>query len=235
MFKLTGFHKSIGNYQVDGVVKDGRGNIKLESERFVFEGDIPGLLRTGLLLSNPALKEKYDTILTIGVKPKSIKHFSVNESFAEKHLIEVENTVYGLADILKGVSSLMVSENIPLENSLEIHRMADGTPVFIAVCGTELFSVVMPDVEECEYEEDILPDYFNITNPLTLAILTDFQNSKECQDKGFELVDIDSVNALPISEYQDSIVEYYYLSNQLKEIFNPELQKMDSPDTMEID
>ena len=113
-----------------------------------------------------------------------------------------------------------MSEGVPFKNSLEIQRLRDWTPVFTAVSGTEVFSCILPNAEEVKYNENVDSDYFTRTNPLTLAILEDFQNHQECQDKGFKLLDAHTSNGLSESEYHDEIVEYHYLSEQLKEVFN---------------
>ena len=86
MFKLSGWHKTVGKYTVEYGIKDE--SILFLSELFVFRGDIAGLLRTSLYLSNPMLQNPKTTILTVGVDPKSVQSFSVDEEFLGKHPFE---------------------------------------------------------------------------------------------------------------------------------------------------
>lgn len=217
MFKLSGRHRSVGNYTVEYDIR--YKDIMFLSELFVFRGDIAGLLRTSLYLSNPMLQNPKTTILTVNVDPESVRSFSMDEQFLEKHPFECAQ-IYELAGIVHGVASLTMAEGVPLQNSLEIQRLRDWTPVFTAVSGTEIFSCILPNAKEVKYNENVNSDYFTGTNPLTPAILEDFQNRQECQDKGFKLLDAYTSNGLSESEYCDEIVEYHYLSEQLKEIFD---------------
>lgn len=209
MFKLTGENKMLGAYCVE-TIDDGQGavRVKLESDLFRFEGNPAGLLKSSVILMNTEFDEP--RLLSLGDEETSIRFFESNEDFEHEH---------GVSFFIQGLIELLSSEGIGVRPSLEIYRTDDNTMTMLAVCQTGAYSAVMTDIG-IEEEDDIITDYLMGTNALTPELLRDFEWRFECEKNGFSLLHKERVNMLTRDEYENGLINYYSLSDELKESFD---------------
>ena len=208
VFKMTGKNKMLGAYCIE-TIDDPQGaiRVKLESDLFRFEGSPAGLLKSSVILMNTEFDEP--CLLSLGGGETSVRFFERNENFEHEH---------GVSFFIQGLIELLSSEGIEVRPSLEIYHTDDTTMTMLAVCRTGAYSAVITDIG-VEEEEDIITDYLMGTNPLTPELLMDYERKFECEKNGFPLLNKERLNMLTQEEYQETSVEFYSLSDELKESF----------------
>ena len=208
VFKMTGKNKMLGAYCIE-TIDDPQGaiRVKLESDLFRFEGSPAGLLKSSVILMNTEFDEP--RLLSLGGGETSVRFFERNENFEHEH---------GVSFFIQGLIELLSSEGIEVRPSLEIYHTDDTTMTMLAVCRTGAYSAVITDIG-VEEEEDIITDYLMGTNPLTPELLMDYERKFECEKNGFPLLNKERLNMLTLEEYQETSVEFYSLSDELKESF----------------
>lgn len=208
VFKMTGKNKILGAYCIE-TIDDPQGaiRVKLESDLFRFEGSPAGLLKSSVILMNTEFDEP--CLLSLGGGETSVRFFERNENFEHEH---------GVSFFIQGLIELLSSEGIEVRPSLEIYHTDDTTMTMLAVCRTGAYSAVITDIG-VEEEEDIITDYLMGTNPLTPELLMDYERKFECEKNGFPLLNKERLNMLTLEEYQETSVEFYSLSDELKESF----------------
>lgn len=208
VFKMTGKNKMLGAYCIE-TIDDPQGaiRVKLESDLFRFEGSPAGLLKSSVILMNTEFDES--CLLSLGGGETSVRFFERNENFEHEH---------GVSFFIQGLIELLSSEGIEVRPSLEIYHTDDTTMTMLAVCRTGAYSAVITDIG-VEEEEDIITDYLMGTNPLTPELLMDYERKFECEKNGFPLLNKERLNMLTLEEYQETSVEFYSLSDELKESF----------------
>lgn len=208
MLKLTGKNDMLGAYCIE-TMDDPQGpvRVRVESDLFRFEGTPAGLLKSSVVLMNTEFDEP--RLLSLGDGETSIRFFERNENFKHEH---------GVSFFIQGIIDLLLSEGIEVRPSLEIFRTDDTTMTMLAVYGTGAYSAVMTDIG-VEEEDELITDYLMGTNPLTPELLMDYDQKFECEKNGFPLLNKERLDMLTQEEYEEASVNYYFLSDELKESF----------------
>lgn len=208
MFKLIGKNEMLGTYCIK-TIDDPQGTVrvKVESDLFRFEGTPAGLSKSSVVLMNTEFDEP--RLLSLGDGETSIRFFERNENFEHEH---------GVSFFIQGIIDLLSSEGIEVRPSLEIFRTDDTTMTMLAVCGTGAYSAVMTDIG-VEEEDELIADYLMGTNALTPELLMDFERKFECEKNGFPLLQKNRLDMLAPDEYENAPVDYYFLSDELKQSF----------------
>lgn len=208
MFKLIGKNEMLGTYCIK-TIDDPQGTVrvKVESDLFLFEGTPAGLSKSSVVLMNTEFDEP--RLLSLGDGETSIRFFERNENFEHEH---------GVSFFIQGIIDLLSSEGIEVRPSLEIFRTDDTTMTMLAVCGTGAYSAVMTDIG-VEEEDELIADYLMGTNALTPELLMDFERKFECEKNGFPLLQKNRLDMLAPDEYENAPVDYYFLSDELKQSF----------------
>lgn len=208
MFKLTGKNEMLGAYCIE-TIDDPQGTVRVrvESDLFRFEGTPAGLSKSSVVLMNTEFDEP--RLLSLGDGETSIRFFERNENFKHEH---------GVSFFIQGIIDLLSSEGIEVRPSLEIFRTDDTTMTMLAVCRTGAYSAVMTDIG-VEDEDELISEYLMGTSALTPELLMDFERKFECEKNGFPLLQKNRLDMLTPNEYEEASVDYYFLSDELKQSF----------------